>query len=822
MRSNSDPSVSATNNALSADSTGSSQPSAQSAFSFPQRSATMPSQPLTPLTAPMDDEYTIPSNTYTQPKPANDLLSTQPRLTTDSGPRTPSVYQGPYPQPGALFPPTTPHHASSTSLSRSKTQIERKPVPAAANGEQEEKKIFGLFRRKSSRQLSKKSISAPGVKAPEPVPSMPEIQTNTFATPATSSERLARFDSESQLLPNNPAPPRPARPGRVDQMLEHLQLTKTGGLPQTQSPSPEKLMTPPGIPVLRDDDGQELSISDHDTAQSWPKRSSDASIYSLAASTPPARAPVAPIGMTAISENTLIVPKPARSPLGMHSETTSPNLDDEPPSPVQPQSQPHSQAQIQPDHSPRDDPEPSPKRSPDINEDDFEDEEDFVAELPLKIPVRTSSKKNKLRPARFSVEPDLPSKKDDELGAKSNVKGAEAEVDDEPVGDLPSSIPQPGTYKHNHTGHRHSPTESTTSSNDSHLGFDDRTNSTVSSAPTSNASSFAQWKHAADSEPLPSTVPTTDPSHHVVSSSTSSAGRAANFSRPRAPTGTSTTSTASNSITISPVKANEVKVVSPQVNTRNDASIHQSVRPLAPQLVDSPPPPTNQSDSPSTISPADLTTSESHKHHQAHTNTSLPPTPEDANISHFPSPASTSSPDLSNDTRFPPGLNRRPTNPRTKGPCRGCGLEITGKSVKAADGRLTGRYHRACFTCTTCRTPFASASFYVLHDEPFCRAHYHALNGSVCSCCRSGIEGSYFEILGRRKFHTDCFSCFECRVGLKGDYFELGGRFYCERDAARAHARMMSRHHDGRGGGLGAGLNGPRFPERRTTRLMFT
>lgn len=31
-----------------------------------------------------------------------------------------------------------------------------------------------------------------------------------------------------------------------------------------------------------------------------------------------------------------------------------------------------------------------------------------------------------------------------------------------------------------------------------------------------------------------------------------------------------------------------------------------------------------------------------------------------------------------------------------KGKCRGCNKEIVGKSVKAADGQLTGRYHKEC------------------------------------------------------------------------------------------------------------------------------
>lgn len=43
---------------------------------------------------------------------------------------------------------------------------------------------------------------------------------------------------------------------------------------------------------------------------------------------------------------------------------------------------------------------------------------------------------------------------------------------------------------------------------------------------------------------------------------------------------------------------------------------------------------------------------------------------------------------------------RPKTTPRSKGDCRGCSKPIFGKSVKAADGRLTGRYHRECMSLT--------------------------------------------------------------------------------------------------------------------------
>ncbi|KAG9812532.1 hypothetical protein KCU98_g20803, partial [Aureobasidium melanogenum] len=52
------------------------------------------------------------------------------------------------------------------------------------------------------------------------------------------------------------------------------------------------------------------------------------------------------------------------------------------------------------------------------------------------------------------------------------------------------------------------------------------------------------------------------------------------------------------------------------------------------------------------------------------------------------------------------GFSSRPTSAKRPGTsskhiCRGCSEPIQGKSVKAADGRLTGRYHKHCFVCKT-------------------------------------------------------------------------------------------------------------------------
>ncbi|TPX15711.1 uncharacterized protein E0L32_000045 [Thyridium curvatum] len=139
---------------------------------------------------------------------------------------------------------------------------------------------------------------------------------------------------------------------------------------------------------------------------------------------------------------------------------------------------------------------------------------------------------------------------------------------------------------------------------------------------------------------------------------------------------------------------------------------------------------------------------------------------------------------------------------RSRGACKACGEAITGKSISSADGRLTGRYHKACFVCTTCRAPFASAEFYVHGDRPYCDHHYHERNGSLCGGCDGGIEGQYLADEGDKKYHPGCFRCGDCGVVLNDGYFDVSGRAYCEKDAWR---RVQQPWLSGGGGGGGAG-----------------
>ncbi|KXT13613.1 hypothetical protein AC579_9768 [Pseudocercospora musae] len=181
----------------------------------------------------------------------------------------------------------------------------------------------------------------------------------------------------------------------------------------------------------------------------------------------------------------------------------------------------------------------------------------------------------------------------------------------------------------------------------------------------------------------------------------------------------------------------------------------------------------------------------------------------------------------------PPPVPEQPSRPRTPGRrptnakpmCRGCGQLIEGKSVKAADGRLTGRWHKACFVCKSCTKPFVTADFYVINNEPYCEHDYHEKNGSLCHGCHRGIEGQYLETTSStrfgnmdKKFHPRCFTCCECRTVLSEDYFEITGKVFCERHALAAMRAQARR------GGPGGPLQPPgrrdMFAERRTTRLI--
>jgi hypothetical protein len=157
-----------------------------------------------------------------------------------------------------------------------------------------------------------------------------------------------------------------------------------------------------------------------------------------------------------------------------------------------------------------------------------------------------------------------------------------------------------------------------------------------------------------------------------------------------------------------------------------------------------------------------------------------------------------------------------------RGPCHACQQQIVvgEKSVKDSTGRLSGRYHKACFVCKTCSAPFLTGEFYVHDNSPFCARHWHEYNGSLCRGCDNGIEGQYLETDRKEKYHTTCFRCTTCRSKLDEEYFEFDGKPFCER-----HSWAFGPKNHGNlevpGGSSGAGRRHGRSPEKRRTRLMM-
>lgn len=163
-----------------------------------------------------------------------------------------------------------------------------------------------------------------------------------------------------------------------------------------------------------------------------------------------------------------------------------------------------------------------------------------------------------------------------------------------------------------------------------------------------------------------------------------------------------------------------------------------------------------------------------------------------------------------------------------KGPCRGCGNTIIGKSVSASDGTLSGRWHRECFRCAGCDTQdfqrgnqhatSATAEFYILRDRPLCHQCYHEENNSMCPLCERGIEGACLDD-GISRYHPACLKCADCQALLDPGYgfiSVVNGVFYCP-----GHAEMHARAEVARTNSRGEQTKTTVVEKRRTQFLMM-
>lgn len=169
--------------------------------------------------------------------------------------------------------------------------------------------------------------------------------------------------------------------------------------------------------------------------------------------------------------------------------------------------------------------------------------------------------------------------------------------------------------------------------------------------------------------------------------------------------------------------------------------------------------------------------------------------------SRFPPSISGSAPNSTFTSPTSANYPTHQTSPKQskKGPCRGCGKPISGKSVASRDGKLTGRWHRQCFCCAGCGVtdfsqrpaglpPGGTAEFYIYKDQPMCYACYHSSNNSFCRICGLGIEGRCLDD-GFSRYHAECALCTTCQTPLTGlpensagdppDVYVFNNELYC-------------------------------------------
>lgn len=150
--------------------------------------------------------------------------------------------------------------------------------------------------------------------------------------------------------------------------------------------------------------------------------------------------------------------------------------------------------------------------------------------------------------------------------------------------------------------------------------------------------------------------------------------------------------------------------------------------------------------------------------------------------------------------------------------CRRCGLTIESQAVSSADGQLKGKYHRACFNCSTCQVgsnslliflidthihsfrflqkPFPDKEFYVFGGQPYCDYHYHVANNSLCSSptCRRPIEGPCAEDHEGRRYHPEHLVCAKdgCETRLVEYFCDSDGKMFCEEHATSGQSALAS------------------------------
>lgn len=518
----------------------------------PLQTKTFPSQPLTPLSGP---------NSAHESRPASpDLFTTNTShnsksLSPDSPaplrPYSPSKQLRQRPSSTKPNPPNPPSTLPSLQV-KIPTQIERnrrspsggslreitsagserlKRQPSNASTS-EEKKILGLFRRKSTKSISKKDITSPILERSEKLPTIPGVPI-ALLQPATSPQS-PNVDGTGKRLPSGPAPPRPARPETMTDLMDHIKAK--GTLLSSKPIEPTLSDLKPSLPTL-----EPQPVTQPASEETQPKdRNSDASVYN--------------------ADNQIPEDRPSHSASGL---------------------------------------------------------------------------------PQISEEGDAPGS---------------------PTERIPPPSAWPSDRLRQSSGSRHAPSESASSSG-SRFGFDDRSISSISSPPTSSASSF-QFKESADDSKGVSSLSSEG---SATSLRIPPSPRTANFSRPRGPTLTSSPLLQGPIPSPTSTIASSVGEESPQESIVSEnhfeAPLHRESPTLQPTLQAVSYQRPSQKPAP-----------------QSFVKPPLPPMPEE----------SATAPLVHR-----PNLSRSKST-ASRGQCRGCKQEIMGRSIKAADGQLTGRWHREC------------------------------------------------------------------------------------------------------------------------------
>ena len=106
--------------------------------------------------------------------------------------------------------------------------------------------------------------------------------------------------------------------------------------------------------------------------------------------------------------------------------------------------------------------------------------------------------------------------------------------------------------------------------------------------------------------------------------------------------------------------------------------------------------------------------------------------------------------------------------------CAGCNKALLNEYTQA----LNKKWHKNCFTCTSCKTTFKENRFLVHNEKPYCNNCYSKKFSPKCSGCKTPITENHITAMGKH-FHSKCFRCKGCNKSINTDKFaEKNGFIY--------------------------------------------